>query len=166
MKIEKMKLRALVAAVLLAAGWMAAPPATLVVKNTTSLTQALAQARADSSVQRIELAAGTYELAAPIVLDEAYSRRFDAPFVLTAVAGAHVVLAGARSLPTLQWEMWKDGIWRARLEGSQPTFQRLWLGSQALIRARYPNFDPKSSAPFGGASADATSPERVRRWSD
>jgi hypothetical protein len=145
---------------------MAAPAATLVVKNTTSLTQALVQARADSNIQRIELTAGTYELAAPIVLDEAFSRRFDAPFVLTAVAGAHVVLAGTRSLPALQWEPWKDGIWRAHLDGSQPVFQRLWLGSQALIRARYPNFDPKSSAPFGGASADATSPERVRRWSD
>ncbi|WP_457447830.1 right-handed parallel beta-helix repeat-containing protein [Roseateles sp. P5_E4] len=134
----------------------------LTVKDAKSLETALQRARTDKRIHRIELAAGNYQLSAPIVIDEALSGTADEPFVLAAAPGAQPVLSGAMSLPALRWEAWKDGIWRARL--ADASFQRLWLGQHALVRARYPNLDPANPG-FGGA-ADATSPERVARWRD
>ena len=135
---------------------------TLVVKDAKSLAAALDKARADQRIRRIELATGRYELAAPIVIDEALSGTAIEPFVLTAAPAAHPVLTGAARLPALRWQPWKDGVWRAPYKGLP--FQRLWLGNQALVRARYPNAD-STTAGFGGA-ADATAPERVARWHD
>ncbi|RFP17846.1 peptide-binding protein [Duganella sp. BJB488] len=136
--------------------------ATVTVGNGRALEAALRRARADRRIRRIVLAAGTYELAAPLLIDERLSGTTGAPFELSAAPRAQVVLSGAIHLPTLRWEPWRDGIWRARHAG--PPFQRLWLGKQALVRARYPNADPTQSG-FGGA-ADATGPERVARWHD
>ncbi|HJV72052.1 right-handed parallel beta-helix repeat-containing protein, partial [Ideonella sp.] len=136
--------------------------AAVVVKDARSLAAALDKARADKRIQRIQLATGTYELAAPIVIDEALSGTADHPFVLDAAPGARAVLTGASGLPALRWESWQNGVWRARYAG--PAFQRLWLGTQALVRARYPNLDPTHPG-FGGAP-DATAPERVARWHD
>ncbi|MBW8845430.1 MAG: right-handed parallel beta-helix repeat-containing protein [Burkholderiales bacterium] len=134
----------------------------LTVRDAKSLEAALQRARSDKRIRHIELASGNYELAAPLVIDEALSGTAADPFVLTAASGARAVLSGATSLPALRWEAWKDGIWRARYDG--PSFQRLWLGRKMLVRARYPNLDPANPG-FGGA-ADATSPERVARWHD
>jgi hypothetical protein len=135
---------------------------TLSVTDAKSLTAALQQARSNKHIRRIELSRGSYELAAPLVIDEALSGTAEQPFVLSAAPGADAVLTGAIQLPTLDWQPWQDGIWRARYTGQ--TFQRLWLGTQALVRARYPNLDPTQTG-FGGA-ADATAPERVARWHD
>lgn len=136
--------------------------ATVTVRDGKSLAAALQRARADRRIRRIVLAAGTYELAAPLLIDERLSGSAEAPFELFAAPHARVVLSGATRLPALHWEPWRDGIWRARHAG-QP-FQRLWLGRQPLVRARYPNLDPAQTG-FGGA-ADATSAERVARWQD
>jgi hypothetical protein len=135
---------------------------TLKVRDARSLQAALAKARADRRIDRVELAAGTYELAAPIVIDERLSRRAGRPFVLTGAPGVRPVLSGAVALPALDWAPWQDGIWRARYAG--PPFQRLWLGRQPLVRARYPNAAPGVTRLVG--AADATSPERVARWHD
>lgn len=152
----------LLAVLTLAAGLAGAAPRadTLVVSNGSALSAALHKARIDKRIRRIELAPGTYELAAPIVIDEALSGTSEAPFVLAGAPGARAVLSGAAALPALEWAPWKDGIWRARYTG-QP-FQRLWLGARMLVRARYPNVDPEQAG-FGGA-ADATARERVARW--
>ncbi|RZL36839.1 MAG: PDZ domain-containing protein [Rubrivivax sp.] len=139
-----------------------AQAASLTVRDAKSLEAALQRARADKRITRIELAAGRYELAAPIVIDETLSGTAGVPFVLAAAPGFQPVLSGAVSLPTLHWEAWQDGLWRARLVGA--SFQRLWLGQRMLVRARYPDFDAANPG-FGGA-ADATSPERVARWRD
>ncbi|KQV59573.1 hypothetical protein ASC95_28055 [Pelomonas sp. Root1217] len=144
------------------AGGAQAETQTLTVKDAKSLEAALHWARTDKRIRHIELASGNYQLAAPLVIDEALSGSAEEPFVLAAAPGARAVLSGATSLPALRWEAWKDGIWRARYAGR--SFQRLWLGQAMLVRARYPNFDPANQG-FGGAP-DATSPERVARWHD
>jgi hypothetical protein len=123
----------------------------------------LAWCRKNKQVTRIELAAGSYALGAPIVLDEGLSGTRETPFVLAGAPGAQPVLSGAVSLPRLHWRLWKDGTWRAKLAGG--AFQRLWLGPQMLVRARYPNFDARLPT-FGGVAADATSKERVASWRD
>jgi len=149
------------------AGAAAAPVANtagaaVTVRDGKSLEAALQHARGDRRIRRITLAAGTYELAAPLVIDERLSGSEGAPFVLAATPHARVMLSGAVHLPALDWQPWRDGLWRARYAG--PPFQRLWLGRQPLVRARYPNADP-AQAGFGGA-ADTTSAERVARWRD
>lgn len=156
-----MKLRAAaLAAALTLAG--AAGARTVTVHDAAGLAAALERARAGGGIERIELAAGTYALAAPIVIDERLSGRPGHPFELAGAPGARVVLAGAPALPPLRWQPWRDGIWRARY-GGRP-FQRLWLDGQPLVRARYPNAAPSRHAMVG--AADATAPARVARWHD
>jgi hypothetical protein len=111
----------------------------------------------------LELAAGTYRLAAPLILTARDSGSEAAPLELRAARGAKVIISGGRSLRNLRWFSWRDGIWRARVDG--PSFDRLWLGERLLIRARYPNYDA-GKLPFGGVAADATGAERVQRWSN
>jgi hypothetical protein len=147
-------------ALVLALHGAAACAATVTVHDARSLAAALERARSDRRIDRIVLAAGTYALAAPIVIDERLSGRPGHPFELVGAPGA--VLSGAPALPPLRWEPWRDGIWRARYTG--PSFQRLWLGGRRLVRARYPDAGPDPDA-FNGA-ADATAPERVARWRD
>lgn len=130
------------------------------VSDGKSLSAALRRARADRRVGHIVLAAGVYRLAAPLTIDERLSGSEAAPFELSAAPGVRVVLSGARQLPALHWQAWRDGVWRARYTGAP--FQRLWLGQRLLERARYPNADPAVEG-FGGA-ADATAPARVARW--
>jgi Right handed beta helix region/PDZ domain len=111
----------------------------------------------------LEFSAGTYRLAAPLILTARDSGSEAAPLELRAAPGAKVIFSGGRSLRDLKWFAWRDGIWRARVDG--PSFDRLWLDGRLLIRARYPNYDP-AKLPFGGVAADATSAARVSRWSN
>jgi Right handed beta helix region len=110
----------------------------------------------------LEFAAGTYRLAAPLILTARDSGSETAPLELRAAPGARVIFSGGRSLRGLKWIAWHDGIWRTRVHG--PSFNRLWFDGRLLVRARYPNYDP-AKLPFGGVAADATSPSRIRRWS-
>lgn len=111
----------------------------------------------------IEVAGGTYYLSQPLTIDERMSGTPSAPLDIRPDSGATVVISGGRMLGPLKWEKSGGGIWRARVSG--PSFQWLWLDDRRLVRARYPNFDPKV-LPLGGYSADATSPARVRGWAN
>ena len=107
-----MRMRTLLFA--LAALTCGAQAETLVVKDAKSLEAALQRARADKRINHIELASGQYELAAPIVIDEALSGTATAPFVIAAAPGARAVLSGTKRLPALNWQPWEGGVWRAR----------------------------------------------------
>lgn len=140
--------------------------ATVEVRTPAELAAALKRAGAGAGagqVRTIRLLAGRYVLTAPIVIDSRMSGTSDAPFTLEAARGARVELSGARALPDLRWEGLSGGVWRARLVTAP--FQRLWRGDAALIRARYPNYDPAVLS-YGGVAADAASPARVTRWAN
>lgn len=142
------------------------PPAlaeTLKVDNAKALAAALRQARVNKHITRIELAAGTYALTAPITLDEGLSGTPAQPFVLAGAPGARAVLDGTVDLPRLHWRPWSGGVWRAPLRDG--AFQRLWLGPRMLTRARYPNYTAGPQT-FGGVAADAASAARAARWRD
>lgn len=137
-------------------------PRTVVVRSVADLRAALD--RADKGgVRVIRLAPGRYALDAPIVIDARLSGTPGAPFTIEAAHGARVELSGARALPRLDWAPAGHGVWRARLETAP--FQRLWLGDEPQIRARYPNYDSKV-LPYGGVAEDATAPARVARWAN
>lgn len=151
----------LFAALALCPGVRAASPQTVTVQNVPSLLSAIAQARTGRGPTRIELESGTYRLSAPVILDDKLSGTLHHPFVLTAKRGEKVVISGAIEVPALEWQPYENGIWKAKLTGMR--FQRLWLGRQLLIRARYPNYNPEQRI-FGGTAADAIAPERIARW--
>jgi hypothetical protein len=135
---------------------------TVKVDDVRSLQAALDKARVNKRITRNELAAGTYALRAPIVVDARLSGTAATPFV-PAATGARPVPTGAEHLASLHWEAWNGGIWRAKLEDKD--FQRLWLGPSMLVRARYPN---RGSAKLvlGALASGATSKERVATWRD
>jgi len=162
---SRLALASLTCAVFLASNGSAA---TVQVSPRDDLHRALESARAPrdhNPAQSIvlEFAAGTYRLTAPLILTARDSGSAAAPLELRAAAGARVIFSGGRSLRSLRWFAWRDGIWRTRVDG--PSFDRLWLDGRPLIRSRYPNYDA-AKLPFGGVAADATSAARVQRWSN
>ena len=111
----------------------------------------------------IELTGGDYFLPRPLVIRPEDSGVETAPLEIRSAGRYPAMLRGARRLDGLAWQRWRGEVWRAKVRG--PAFELLWNGTQPLIRARFPNYDPKLS-PFGGVSAEATSPQRVARWAD
>ncbi|HET7086980.1 MAG TPA: PDZ domain-containing protein [Rhizomicrobium sp.] len=111
----------------------------------------------------IELVSGDYFLPRPLVIEPDDSGLEAAPLEIRSAGGRPAVLRAARRLEGLEWTRWRGEVWRAKVSG--PAFELLWAGDRPLIRARFPNYDPKLS-PFGGVSVEATAPQRVARWAD
>jgi hypothetical protein len=97
----------------------------------------------------VELAEGTYRLAAPLVFTPADSGRPAAPVTYAAAPGARVRLAGSVALH-LEWKPWRDGILQATVPRGL-VFDQLFANGTRQIRARFPNFDP-DNALRGGPS--------------
>jgi hypothetical protein len=111
----------------------------------------------------VELTGGDYFLPRPLVLGPEDSGLEAAPLEIRSAGRNPSVLRAARRLEGLAWKRWRGEVWRAKVRG--PAFELLWTGNRPLIRARFPNYDPKLR-PFGGVSAEATAPSRVTRWAD
>ncbi|MCE5328527.1 MAG: PDZ domain-containing protein [Planctomycetaceae bacterium] len=115
----------------------------------------------------VSLLAGTYYLPQTFKLTAADSGSKDSPVVYRAAEGAKVVISGGRRLE-LAWKPWKNGIFKAAVpaakDGAWP-FEELFVNGKRQILARYPNYDPKGGN-WGGHSADAVGPERVKTWRD
>jgi len=140
-----------------APGTMASPFATL------ARAQEAARRVAGKEPVTINLRAGTYYLAAPLVLTSADSGTKDAPVTYRAFQGESVVVSGGQLLhPT--WRPFRDGIMHTAVPPDCATDQ-LFVNGQRRILARYPNYDP-SQRILNGYSADAFSPERAKRWAD
>lgn len=84
----------------------------------------------------VELAAGTYELAAPLRFDDADSGENGFAVVYRAAPGADVVLSGGRRVTG--WRPESDGIWCAEI-GRDTDFRQLWIDGRRATRARSPN---------------------------
>jgi hypothetical protein len=105
---------------------------TVKVDDVRSLQAALDKARVNKRIARIELAAGTYALRAPIVVDERLSGTAATPFVLAGATGARPVLTGAENLASLHWEAWNGGIWGAKLE-DKDFQQKIPMAASSLV---------------------------------
>ena len=84
----------------------------------------------------VELAGGTYELAAPLRFEPADSGRNGHAVVWRAAPGAEVVLSGGRRVAG--WRPGPDGIWRAEV-GRDVDFRQLWVDDRRAVRARTPD---------------------------
>ena len=116
----------------------------------------------------VYLRGGTHYLTEPLVLEPEDSGSNTAPLGFAACEGETPVISGAVRLK-LQWSPYRDGIVQAevpQLKRGRLSFRHLFVDGRPQHLARYPNFpgDYRYNGP--GCSADALSPERVRRWKD
>ncbi|MDP5031711.1 PDZ domain-containing protein [Paraglaciecola sp.] len=111
---------------------------------------------------KIELAAGTYYLDHPLVLDETFSGTAEQPFVIAAKDNAKVIISGAKAIE-LNWQPYTEQIFQAKI--SDLDFTRLYINGALQPMARYPNFSP-DVAIFNGYAKDAIAPERIATWAN
>lgn len=125
-----------------------------------TITRALQKARDTRGETLIFLRGGQYRLTAPIVLtpdDGNDGKRL----TLRAFADERVVLNGSIAL-TLKWKPYRDGIVQAHTRPGTD-IDLLLVDGSLRPQARYPNYD-STAIRFNGVAADATAPERVKRW--
>jgi len=109
---------------------------------------------------------GTYYLDEPLVFTAEDSGSREAPVRFVAYKDEKPVLSGGVKLD-LTWRPYRNGIFQANVSmvrKSKLTFTQLFVNGIRQHPARYPNFadDYRYNGP--GCSADAISPERVKRW--
>ncbi|NQX40067.1 PDZ domain-containing protein [Pedobacter steynii] len=105
---------------------------------------------------------GTYYLTAPVIFTNLDSRNSGEGVTYKSYPGEQVKVSGAKPLQ-LKWEAYKGLVKQAKVSGDL-SFDQLFLNGKQQRMARYPNFNPDIRF-FGGAAADAISPERVKGWS-
>lgn len=105
--------------------------------------------------------AGTYYLNAPIRFTKADDRSEKMPVLYKAYGKEQVKISGGIPLQ-LNWESLPNGIKKAKVS-REMNFDQLFVNGKQLRMARYPNYNPTIRF-FGGAAADAISPERVKGW--
>ncbi len=88
----------------------------------------------------VQLAAGTYRLATPLVFSAEDSGGPDAPITYAAAPGAVVRLNGSVALQP-QWTPWRDGILQTPVPAGV-VFDQLFVNGTRQVRARFPNFNP------------------------
>ncbi|AOM78521.1 PDZ domain-containing protein [Pedobacter steynii] len=104
---------------------------------------------------------GTYYFTSAVVFTAQDSRSPMEGVTYKSYSGEKVNLSGARELQ-LKWENAKGGIKRAKVS-EEIAFDQLFINGKQQRMARYPNYNPDIRF-FGGGSADAISPERVKGW--
>jgi len=117
-----------------------------------------------SSPITVELAAGTYRLAAPLVFSAADSGRPGAPITYAAAPGAVVKLTGSVALQP-QWTPFRDGILQTPVP-SGVVFDQLFVNGTRQVRARFPNFhaaNPLRDGPGYLQITDGTN-QRPDKW--
>jgi len=112
----------------------------------------------------IYLREGVYHLSRPVTFTEGDSGSSDAPVTYKAYPGERPVVSGGFKL-NLKWRTYKDGIMMANVSEQIDEIDQLFVDGKRQNMARYPNFDSTARF-FGGTSADAISPARVKTWSN
>jgi hypothetical protein len=121
-----------------------------------------AQAAVRQKPGSVWLRGGTYYLAQPLVFTSLDSGTKAAPVVYQAYKDEQPVISGGVKLEKLDWQIYRDGIYRAKVPEDLVT-EEIFVNGERQILARYPNFDPKAQY-FDGFAADAISKNRAARW--
>lgn len=121
-----------------------------------------------SSIE-VRLLPGVYELDAPLIFTSLDSHTHNAPVVWKAAkrqGGDRVVLSGGCSLGRLEWRLWRNDIWRAKvpdLVKLPEIFDQLFLNGERQVLARHPDYSAKATY-LNGVAPDVDAPERVAGW--
>lgn len=121
--------------------------------------------------------AGKYRLDAPLLFTPNDSGSEKYPVTYRSEGDGEVVITGAQPI-TAPWEPYKNGIYRAHVEGLMKLDQFFVNGSRQIL-ARYPDQgagyiaekknkkDQRAgNAPYEGCTADAWSKEKAATWAD
>lgn len=125
-----------------------------------SIQAAVQKAEKEKGETTIYVREGIYRIDRPIVFTPADGNE-SRHLLIKAYPGENVVLSGGIPLD-LKWEPYKKGIMKAKVSGD-PVMDMLIANGEIRHMARYPNFDAKAVR-FNGTSAQATAPERVKKW--
>ena len=109
----------------------------------------------------IYLREGTYKIKRPLVFT-AEDGNETKSLTVRSFPKEKVTISGSEQL-ALNWKPYKNGIMKAKVSGL--IMDMLTVNAEIRPMARYPNFD-STAVRFNGTSADATSPERIKRWKD
>lgn len=112
----------------------------------------------------VYLREGVYHLSRPVTFTEEDSGSSNAPVTYKAYPDERPVISGGFKL-NLKWRTYKDGIKMANVPEQIGEIDQLFVDGKRQNMARYPNFDAAARF-FGGTSADAISPARVKTWSN
>ena len=112
---------------------------------------------------KVTLTGGVYRLDETLVFAHQDSGTAETPVLWQASPGEKVVISGG-SLLKLQWEPFRDGIFKAKVP-ADVVLDQLFVNGVNQPMARYPNFDPNQRI-MNGYAADCVSKERAARWSD
>ena len=107
----------------------------------------------------IELRAGVYYLDSTLLIRSSVYANHS--LAIRAYKTEKVIISGAKPY-RLQWQLYKDGIYKAPLELDKKP-DRLFFNGIALSMARYPNYDSNARV-YNGTAADAISDEKVKQW--
>jgi hypothetical protein len=117
-----------------------------------------------SRQNHIFLSGGVHRLTEPLILTPAEGNNAGALIICAdpdLADDVRPVISGSIALD-LHWQPFRNGIYKARVEGS-PVMDLLLVNGRIRHSARYPNYDPDAIR-FNGTAEDATAPERVKRW--
>lgn len=131
------------------------------VKPFATITRALADARKTKGSVVVNLLKGNYYLDKPIVLTAEDSRNGEKILTVKSFKNDKVTISGSVPL-VLQWEVYKNGIWKAKVT-QHLIFDALFVNGQLQKMARYPNYDSTAQY-FGGTAADVLSKDRTAKW--
>lgn len=123
------------------------------------LTLAIEQAKphlASGKDVNIKLSAGTYYLSNTLEL----ANDSESTLSLVGAPTGQTVISGATKLSP-KWQAHTQHILKATLD--LQSVDQLYVGSEAQVRARYPNFDADAGT-FNGYAADAIAPKRTQHW--
>lgn len=127
-----------------------------------TIGKAKSEARKQNGEVSIVLRGATYRLSEPLVFTPDDGGKAGKALTVRAYPGEKVILSGSIHLENLQWEPYRKGILKTRINGS-PVMDMLVVNGEIRHLARYPNYDPNAIR-FNGTSAEATSPQRVKSW--
>ncbi len=125
-----------------------------------TVERAKEEARKTNGEVVIYLLEGVYRLADPLIFTPEDGMN-DKSLTIRSYPGEKAIIAGGILLnPT--WESHTKEIMKTKI--TPPVdFDMLLVNGEIRHLARYPDYDP-AAVRFNGTSADATSPDRVKRW--
>ena len=126
-----------------------------------SISKAVVEARKTKGSVVINILGGTYYLNQPIVFTASDSRKKNESLTITNFKKQKVLVKGSVAL-NLKWEVYKKGIWQAKVL-QDIIFDQLFVNGELQQMARYPNYNPDAQY-YGGTAADAISKERAKHW--
>lgn len=126
-----------------------------------TIYKAVEEARKEKGEVTIYIREGIYRLNKPVIFTPEDGNALK-KLTIKAYSGEKVIVSSGIKL-NLEWQPYRQGIMRAKMNSDTLRMDMLIADGEIQHMARYPNYDERAVR-FNGTSAQATSPERVKKW--